>query len=62
MTDPFRGTRHGSAPAALSVLDSAMTGTGQTARTHLLAPAHESPFVMPPRDRLSTARPSVLRP
>ncbi|MEU0103654.1 LLM class flavin-dependent oxidoreductase [Streptomyces sp. NPDC006267] len=31
MTDPIRGTRHGSAPAALSVLDSAMTGTGQSA-------------------------------
>ncbi|WP_230196091.1 STAS domain-containing protein [Streptomyces coriariae] len=31
MTNPIRGTRHGSAPAPLSVLDSAMTGTGQTA-------------------------------
>jgi luciferase family oxidoreductase group 1 len=31
MFDPIRGTRHGSAPAALSVLDSAMTGTGQSA-------------------------------
>ncbi|MDA5146555.1 LLM class flavin-dependent oxidoreductase [Streptomyces sp. AD681] len=31
MTDPIRGTRHGTAPAALSVLDSAVTGTGQSA-------------------------------
>ncbi|WP_189719150.1 hypothetical protein [Streptomyces chryseus] len=30
MTDSIRGTRYGSAPAALSVLDSAMTGTGQS--------------------------------
>lgn len=31
MTYPIRGTRHGRAPATLSVLDSAMTGTGQSA-------------------------------
>ncbi|MFH8491229.1 LLM class flavin-dependent oxidoreductase [Streptomyces longisporoflavus] len=31
MTDPIRGTRQGSAPRPLSVLDSAMTGTGQSA-------------------------------
>ncbi|WP_347178623.1 hypothetical protein [Streptomyces iconiensis] len=37
MTDPIRGTRHGCAPAPLSVLDSAMTGTGQSAAEALSA-------------------------
>jgi luciferase family oxidoreductase group 1 len=33
--DPIRGTRHGTAPAPLSVLNNAMTGTGYTATDSL---------------------------
>lgn len=33
--DPIRGTRHGTAPAPLSVLHNAMTGAGYTATDSL---------------------------